>query len=133
MIWTQTDTGNGADTFNHATGNTVARSNEENIQQQTRVLRQRGCSNLKTGQTVKYMDRESGIPHTATVIGRAGKAKGTHQNWYNLQYSEPATLSGTTGSVDLSLVDNHRIEPMEKREKTGMTFKMMYLKQGCVI
>ena len=25
-----------------------------------------GCSNLKTTQTVKCMDRESGIPHTAT-------------------------------------------------------------------
>lgn len=96
---------------------TVERSNEENIQQQPHVLREHGCSNLKTGQTVKYMDRESGIPHTATVIGRAGKAKGKHQNWYNLQYSEPVTLSGTTGSADLSLVDNLRIEPMENREK----------------
>ncbi|XP_029629926.1 uncharacterized protein LOC115207015 [Salmo trutta] len=88
---TETDTGNGAETFKHATDNTVERSNEENIQQQPHVLRQHGCSNLKTGQTVKYMDRESGIPHTATVIGRAGKAKGKHQNWYNLQYSEPVT------------------------------------------
>ena len=59
-------------------------------------------------------DRESGIPHTATVIGRAEKGK--HQNWSNLQYSETATLSGTTGSADLSLVDNLRIEPVENRE-----------------
>ena len=64
-----------------------------------------------------FMDRESGIPHTATVIGRVAKAKGKHQNGYNLQYSERATLSGTTESADLSLVDNLRIEPMENREK----------------
>ncbi|KAM9471315.1 uncharacterized protein ACWYII_007190 [Salvelinus alpinus] len=114
---TETDTGNGAETFNHATGNTIEGSNEENIQQQPHVLREHGCSNLKTGQTVKYMDRESGIPYTATVIGRAGKDKGKHQNWSNLQYSEPATLPGTTGSADLSLVDNIRIESMENREK----------------
>ena len=79
---TETDTGNGAETFNHATDNTVERSNEENIQQQPHVLRQHGCSNLKTGETVKYMDRESGIPHTATVFRRAGKANRKHQNWY---------------------------------------------------
>jgi hypothetical protein len=61
------------------------------------------------------MDQESGVPHTATVIGRAGKAKGKHQNWYNLQYSVPATLHGTTGSAELS--HKLRIEPMENGEK----------------
>ena len=34
-----------------------------------------------------------------------------------MQYSEPATLSSTTGPADLSLVDNLRIEPMENQEK----------------
>jgi hypothetical protein len=60
---TETDTGNGAESINHDTGNTVEVLNEEIVQQQPRVLRQHGGSNLKLDKLLNTWT-ESGIPHS---------------------------------------------------------------------
>lgn len=42
---------------------------------------QRTDVSLKTRQIVKYRDKDSGIFHTAKVLGRAGKATGKNKHW----------------------------------------------------
>jgi len=68
---------------------------------------------LKTGQTISFVDNVTGVPHTAKVMGRAGKATGKHSNWYNLQYLEPFDIAGTMGSADLTKVDNLQVKPLD--------------------
>ena len=49
---------------------------------------------------------EGAKQHTGEILSRAGKATGTHTNGYNLKYTEPKEIAGTTGSVDVGQVDN---------------------------
>ena len=39
--------------------------------------------------------------YEARVIGRAGKSKGIHKHWANIEYTEPECLLGTRGAIDL--------------------------------
>lgn len=66
---------------------------------------------LKTGQVLKYRDRDSGALHTAKVLGRAGKATGKYKNWYNLLLIEPTNVAGSKDSVDVSCLDCLQMEP----------------------
>ncbi|XP_062409954.1 uncharacterized protein LOC134100639 [Sardina pilchardus] len=68
---------------------------------------------LKAGQVVSYTDRESGQIMTGKILGRAGKATGKNRDWYNMQYSGPDSIAGTTGSVNLSQMDNVHMAPSE--------------------
>lgn len=53
---------------------------------------------------------DNGILHTAKVLGCAGKATGKHKSWYNLMYIEPTYVAGTTGSADMSGIENLHVE-----------------------
>ena len=57
---------------------------------------------VKPGQTVAYVDMQTGDICVAEVLGRAGKATGQNNNWYNLRYSVPNVMKGAQASVDLS-------------------------------
>ncbi|XP_048012163.1 uncharacterized protein LOC125245541 isoform X2 [Megalobrama amblycephala] len=66
---------------------------------------------LKTGQVLKYRDRDSGALHTAKVLGRAGKATGKYKNWYNLLLIGLTNVAGSKDSVDVSSLESLQIEP----------------------
>lgn len=61
---------------------------------------------LKPGQSVQYLDRDSGDIVVGRILGRAGKATGRNKNWYNLEFVQPELKAGEKGSVDLSRVDD---------------------------
>ena len=63
---------------------------------------------LKAGQIVKYQD--SGILHTAKVLGHAGKATGKYKHWYNIKYIEPTDVAETTESADMSRIEDFQVE-----------------------
>ncbi|XP_061841706.1 uncharacterized protein [Nerophis lumbriciformis] len=81
------------------------------------IIRTDRSMNLKAGQFIKYVERDTGISHTAKVLGRAGKATGKHKDWYNLEYTEPVNLTGTTRSADLSQVDTLQIQSSDRVEQ----------------
>ncbi|CAL9707805.1 unnamed protein product [Knipowitschia caucasica] len=66
--------------------------------------------NVKTGQIVTFRNTESEALQKAKVLGRAGKAKGKYKNWYNLELLEPAERAGTSEAVDLSQLDDLRVQ-----------------------
>lgn len=71
---------------------------------------------LQTGQVVTYTDSGSGQAHTGKILSRAGKATGTHKNWYNLQYIEPEKIAGTSRSVVLGQVGGLQVVPSDHAE-----------------
>jgi transposase InsO family protein len=60
---------------------------------------------VKPGQSVKFQLRDSGEVQVGKVLGRAGKASGPKRYWYNIEYTQPVSLVGTQGSIDLSTVE----------------------------
>ena len=68
---------------------------------------------LKAGKVVTYTDIESGQTVTGKILGRAGKATGKNRDWFNMQYSGPEEIAGTTGSVNLSQMGNVHMAPSE--------------------
>lgn len=68
---------------------------------------------LKTGQVVTCTHSGRGQAHTGKILSQAGKATGTYKNWYNLQYTEPEEIAGTSGSVDLGQIDSLHLGPSE--------------------
>ncbi|CAG2196696.1 unnamed protein product [Mytilus edulis] len=77
-------------------------NNEEQVENAIAGTERPKLADMKTGQTVKYKNAESGEQCVAKVTGRAGKATGSNKNWFNLQYLEPITLKGAEISVDMS-------------------------------
>ena len=75
-----------------------------------------GSIALTTGQIISYLDKDTGVSHTAKVMGRAGKATGKNKNWFNLQYSEPVDIAGTMRSADLTQVEDLQVEPLDNGE-----------------
>lgn len=61
---------------------------------------------LKAGQGIKFTDKETGQKYAGKITSRAGKASGKHKNWYNLEYTEPEEIAGSTGSIDMGQVSN---------------------------
>ena len=84
--------------------------------QQPLDIRVGGSIALTTGQIISYLDKDTGVSHTAKVMGRAGKATGKNKNWFNLQYSEPVDIAGTMGSADLTQVEDLQVEPLDNGE-----------------
>ncbi len=72
------DTDNGSDTEN----DTRSSRNDRNDTERTTDLhtRAQGSSNLKAGQIIKYVKRDTGVSYTAKVRGRAGKSTGQYKN-----------------------------------------------------
>lgn len=104
------------------TENAAERPNNDNndkdpSDRQPPIIRKDCCMNLKAGQSIKYVERDTGISHTAKVLGRAGKVTGKNKDRYNLEYTEPGNLTGTTGSADLSQVDTLQIESRDRVEQ----------------
>lgn len=73
----------------------------------------------RTGQILTYKDRESGVIHTAKIVGRAGKATGKYKNWYNLQLIEPANVAGNAISADISKLENPQTEQLTTNTSTA--------------
>lgn len=71
---------------------------------------QRANINIKTGQIITYMNPENGVPHTAKILGRAGKATGKYKDWYNLELLEPAEVAGNTESTDISQLEDLHLQ-----------------------
>ena len=69
-----------------------------------RVRRITNCV-YKPGQLIRHRHVQSGEEVVARVLGRAGKAMGKNNKWYNLEYLEPAHVQGIKHSVDLSQID----------------------------
>lgn len=107
------DTENAAGGSNNDTDNNEHANDPSN--RQPPIIRT-DCSTSQ-GQFIKYVDRDTGISHRAKVLGRAGKASGKNKDWYNLEYTEPVSLTGTTRSADLSQVDTLQIESLDKVEQ----------------
>lgn len=96
----------------------TAKGAEDNVSSHTSPCSNTTCKylKLKTGQVVTYTDCVSGQAHTGKILGWAGKVTGTYKNWYNLQYTDPEEIAGTTQSVDLGQVDNLQLVPSEDAE-----------------
>lgn len=71
---------------------------------------------FKIAQVVTFTDNDSGQAHTGKILSRAGKATGTHKNWYNLQNTGPEEITGTTGSVNFEQVNDLQIVTAEQAE-----------------
>ena len=110
------DTENAVGDSNNDTDNIEQTNDPSN--RQPPIIRTDCTMNLKAGQFIKYVERDTGISHTAKVLSRAGKATGKNKNWYNLEYTEPVSLTGTTRSADLSQVDTLQIESLDTVEHT---------------
>ena len=60
--------------------------------QQPLDIRVGGSIALKTGQIISYLDRDTGVSHTAKVMGRAGKATGNIRTGSIYNTQNPLTL-----------------------------------------
>ena len=78
--------------------------NNEHIQRPEQVTID--LTKLKSGQVIKFRTRDSGEQNTGKIISRATKASSKQNTWYNFEYIEPITKSGTKLSIDLSTVDD---------------------------
>ena len=78
--------------------------NNEHIQGHEQVTVD--LTKLKSGQVIKFRTRDSGEQNTGKIISRATKASSKQNTWYNFEYIEPITKSGTKLSIDLSTVDD---------------------------
>ena len=59
---------------------------------------------IRKDQILKWSD--NGEQREARVMSRAGKASSRSKNWYNIEYTEPEHLRGSSLSIDLSTVEN---------------------------
>ena len=64
---------------------------------------------VKPGQLIQYKHAESEETVCAKIINRAGKSKGAHKNWFNVQCLQPKEIQGAKISVDLSKVQDLKI------------------------
>lgn len=96
------------DSENEGDNNVETVENDDNAQQVTNAMAETErpkISDMKIGQTIRYINVDSGEQCIAKVTGRAGKETGNNKNWFNLQYLEPDTLKGAEISVYLSKVE----------------------------
>ena len=61
---------------------------------------------LKKNQKVSFFEKNNDQQFKATVLGNAGKKSGPLKNWYNIEYSYPASYDGKQISKDLDCVED---------------------------